>query len=130
MPVTVQLLPDEPIVVLTLEGKITAAELRLMFEEYHRATKQIDDLIYRVANIRYADGDFAELLTLMDDTERRFFDARLDDRVRVVFVGSDEMARRANQATNQALFVVEGETVFTSVEDALQFAREQLTELI
>ena len=126
MPVRVEKLPNEPIIILTYEGRLDVETVRSAFLQSAAIAEQIAGLVYRISDVRRADADFAHVLKVVAEIRKGLPGSSADPRIRGMFVGTSAMAKLyADILRQQALGGVSIPFFFTP-EDALASIRIQM----
>ena len=124
MPVKIDPVSDEPIIVVTFEGHIDVDILRNMFIETAGIIAQFEGNVYRIADIRTADTDFIDIVKMIKAIREGLPASSIDPRVHGIFVGQKQAARLYADFVKQ----IGGAPIpiFATMEDALEYAHLQL----
>ncbi|MAU12830.1 MAG: hypothetical protein CL607_23625 [Anaerolineaceae bacterium] len=117
MSVTVERLEGEPILIATMRGYITYADVR----EVYRLSKALitvqDNKIYRITDVWQADSSFTEMLKVIQRATQEVAASTEDTRIQVVFVGAHSWIQFfRNTMQNRGIDIA----VFTDMDKALQ----------
>ena len=93
MPVKIEPVTDEPIIVVTFEGHIDLETLRNMFVETAVIFAKFEGSVYRIADIRTADTDFVDIIKMIKAIRDGLPASSIDPRVHGIFVGQKQFAR-------------------------------------
>ena len=124
MPVKIDPVPDEPIVVVTFEGHIDLETVRNMFVETAIVFAKFEGNVYRIADIRTADTDFVDIVKMIKAIREGLPASSIDPRVHGIFVGQNQFARMYADMTKQMGGIPI--PMFATMEDALEYAHLQL----
>lgn len=123
MPVSVERLANEPIVIAKLSGKITKEDIVHMFEASIDLTTDVEGRIYRITNVLDAETNFMEMVSIIREAGSGVRGSTSDPNVRVVFVGRSHWIDFTRQALLQPQFGGVNLSLFTEMNDALDFVR-------
>lgn len=88
MPIIVERLADEPILIAVYTGHITFEEV---LDMYHTSADLIGDdprVFYRISDTRGATSDFASMLKLVQAANQATAGSSIDSRIQVTYVGT------------------------------------------
>ncbi len=124
MPVKIEPVPNEPIVVVTFEGHIDLETVRNMFVETAAIFAKFEGGVYRIADIRAADTDFVDIVKMIKAIRDGLPASSIDPRMHGIFVGQKQFARMYADFVKQ----MGGAPIpiFATMEDALEYAHLQL----
>src|SRR5690349_4364671 len=88
MPVTVQRLPDEPILVATLVGDITIDDVMAMYQQSSALIACEEGVFHRIVDTREATSSFPEMLKVLQRATQEMPAATSSDQIKVTFVGT------------------------------------------
>jgi hypothetical protein len=129
MPVKVQRLPGEAIVIATCSGVLDVPALKDMFAQTAALMDASDSLIYRIADYYGVTSPFADLLASAQKASQDGAPASTTDpRIKPTFVGSDEWQTQARAAFGQNPFGTVQIPIFGRVDDAIAHARQELAK--
>lgn len=128
MPYTLTKLPDEPIIIVTLEDPFTVEDAKNTAQEtpQYRSEDYVSFMISDASNITLP---FSEMMMIMAEVAGEGAGKINDPQMRVVSVGNDEMVKFAAEAYKQDQYGAADVQMFEAVDDALQYVREQLAQL-
>jgi hypothetical protein len=95
MPVKVEKMADEPILVATLEGHVTVQEMREMFIQSAALVEGMEAPIYRITDTRAANANFMDMLGTVREASAGTPGSSTDPRFKPIFLGTNEMVRMA-----------------------------------
>ena len=124
MPVKIDPLPDEPIVIVTFEGHIDLDTVRNMFIETAAIFAKFEGDVYRIADIRTADTDFVDIVKMIKAIRDGLPASSIDPRMHGIFVGRNQFARMYADFMKQ--MGSKPIPIFVTMEDALEYAHLQL----
>ena len=124
MPVKIEPVPDEPIVIVTFEGHVDLETVRNMFVETAVIFAKFEGNVYRIADIRTADTDFVDIIKMIKAIRDGLPASSIDPRMHGIFVGQKQFARMYADFIKQ----MGGAPIpiFATMEDALEYAHLQL----
>ena len=94
-------LPNEPIIVATYDGFITAQDVRDAAATIAEFASTIEGSVYVISDILTATSSFAEVLEILRDQSRGVEGTTTDPRIHVVLVGSNVMGKLFVDAMRQ-----------------------------
>ena len=134
MPVTVKKLPDEPILLVTVDGHLNAPMVRELYTKIGELTTDIPAPIYRITDVRKQEASFAEMMGIIKEATKDMQGTTSDPRIFNIFVGRNKMTQIARDVMQR--INPHNHPIMDTVEDALTYIRwrlkntanEQLTE--
>lgn len=123
MPVKVEQLPGEPIIVLTYEGHMDVETVIQAFAESVKLAEHIDGVVYRISDVRLGEGDFADVMKIITEIRKGIPGSTADPKIRGVFVGGHQMVRLYADILKQEQFGATNIPFFKSMEEALEYIR-------
>lgn len=124
MPATVEKLPDEPIILVTVNGHFDIEVARGIYAEIARLAKQIEGKIYRITDLRKQTTSFSDTVQVVKEASQKLPGTTSDPRIVNIFVGRDQVSPITLNAMRKQN--PDGHGVLDSVEDALQYVRWQI----
>lgn len=126
MPVYFEKLPDQPIMIATIEGFASVDEIRSTFEHSATHIADCDELVYYLTDTSQMTMSYTDLILAIQAANG--FDARssLGERIVPVVVGPGELAMLAADALSNEMSTGVHMPAFPSVGDALNFLQEYL----
>ena len=119
MPVKIEPIPDEPIIIVTFEGHIDLDTVRNMFIETASIFAKFDGDVYRIADIRTADTDFVDIVKMIKAIREGLPASSIDPRMHGIFVGRNQFARMYADFMKQ--MGSKPIPIFVTMEDALEY---------
>jgi hypothetical protein len=128
MAVSSELVPGEPIVILTFEWPF---EPRPALLESARLTQEAletvgGDVIYRIDDIRKLDFNFSNLVQAMGTAREAIPGSLGDERVHTILVGSGKLVEMITASMKQAQYGGINIAAFSTVEEAVEHARREI----
>lgn len=123
MAVTVKRLPDEPIIIATLDGLVDAETSREVFRETARLYADIHEHIYRITDCTLIDADFPNTLGMLIEATKGTPGSTTDPNVTVVLVGGHQLTKFYADAMAQPQFGGVKVALFSSLDEALAYVR-------
>lgn len=119
MPVTVERIPNKPVIILHYSGLLDVDTVKSAFAQSLVLAAQIEGTIYRIADVSAANGSFQEVMGIIKAVRDGLPGNPLDARIRVVFVGNHQLVQYyTNAVKNMGAAPM---PVFHTLEDALQY---------
>jgi len=129
MPITVEMLPDEPIIIVTLAGRITTDDTVDFITASADLAQQTGDTIYRITDLTDAEIALPDMLpvitTIAADTPASIRDPRFCG----IFVGNARTSRLYTDIIRTQVFNGEELPFFRTVDEALQFVQGQRKQI-
>src|SRR5215210_1124109 len=123
MPVKVEKLPDEPIIVLTYTGHMDVELVKSAFLQSAELAAHIEGPIYRISDVRQGEGDFVDVMKIIAEVRKGVRGSSADPRIKVVFVGSHHMARLYADFLQKQQYGAKMIPFFHTPEEALAYIR-------
>lgn len=123
---SVERLPDEPIIIATLDGMVDAETSRQVFEETARLAAGITEHVYRITDCTRIDADLPNTMGMLLEVTKGKPASTSDPNVTVVLVGGHQLTKFYAQAMAQPQFGGISVPVFPSVAEALVHIRFQI----
>jgi hypothetical protein len=123
MPISVERLPGEPIIVAKLSGVITPELIVPFFEECTRLAETIEGRVYRISDVSQVQISYSDLMQVLASSIGTP-GSSLDPRFYVLMVGPHAWLQLYTDSLKQhgSAFV----PIFDSLDDALAYVREHL----
>jgi hypothetical protein len=129
MPAMVVNLPDEPIIVLTATDPFVPHEdLPPAYEEVAEMIDGVPGPVYCLYDIGSVYLGFSDLVTTLSTAIRGTPGSASDPRVKVVIVGTDDLAQLASEASRQEQYGRLNFPLFASMEEAVAYARAEIAK--
>jgi hypothetical protein len=126
MPVTVELLPGEPILYATLVGDVTVDDMRAMFIQSAQMTQDMPGPIYRITDTRQGRADFMGMLQTVRAASDGTPGSSTDPKFKPVFLGTNEMVRMGVDMLKKPQFGGIQIPIFREIDDALIYIRHEI----
>lgn len=123
MSVTVTRIPNEPILVATIEGDVDLSTIQDLFAQSRELMKDMQGHVYRITDTRKAGVTFSELRDIVREAATRTEGSSTDPNVTPVFVGNQQMLRMTSGLMRQQQFGGIQIPIFGSIEEALEHIR-------
>jgi hypothetical protein len=124
MSVTVEKLPHEPIVIVTIIGQLNITMMREAYAQIATILDACQPPVYRITDARAQETSFADMLDIIKEASHGMPGTTTDPRVCNIFVGRDKFARLAREA-----YINTGHPIplFDTLEDALTYIHHELS---
>jgi hypothetical protein len=119
MPVTVERLPGQPIIVLHYEGFLDLDTIKSAFMQSAKFAAEIEGTIYRIADVRNADSNFVEIVKIVKASRANVQGNATDTKFQVIFAGQNQLIHLYTDALKQ--LGAAPIPIFHTMEDAMQF---------
>ena len=119
MSVTVERVPNKPIIILHYEGFLDLATVQSAFLQSAALAAEIEGTVYRIADIRAADSNFVEIVNILKASRANVQGSAADTKYQVIFVGQNQLAHFYADALKQ--LGASPIPFFHTPEDAMQF---------
>jgi hypothetical protein len=119
MPVTVERLTGQPIIVLHYEGFLDLDTVKSAFIQSAGFAAEIEGTIYRIADVRNADSNFVEIVKIVKASRANVQGNATDTKFQVIFVGQNQLIHLYTDALKQ--LGAAPIPIFHTMEDAMQF---------
>ena len=128
MPVTIERLPGEPILLITYSGRVIPTELDLAAPQIEEAIADLEPPIFRISNTLPADVSFTEMVRLLPKVTMEHSAISTRDRrfIDIAVVGDNLIANLAANSLGQDQYGAARLTIFDNLDDALAHARAGL----
>ncbi len=121
MSVKVEKLPDEPVIILTYEGHLDVETVRTAFTQSLVLAESTPGVVYRISDVRLGEGDFRDVMQVMEQVRAGIPGSSADPKIKGVFVGTHQMARLYAEMMRQSQFGGVQIPFFKTVEEALDY---------
>ena len=118
MAVTIDILSDDPIVLVTFSTDITQADAHAVRQHAVTLMQDHAGTIYQVYDVREATIDFATMMDIITEARRNQAGGLLDPSLQIVIVGRNAMIDIARDTVNKELN--RSIPVFNTVEAAIE----------
>jgi hypothetical protein len=123
---TVEKLPDENIIVVTVVGFFTADIARGVYAKTAELAAMMEGPIYRITDIREERTSFVEIIGVLKEATKGTSGTPSDPRIKSVFVGDEKMARVARDVLVKQTGIPM--PMFATMEDAFRHVRNELSD--
>jgi hypothetical protein len=124
---TLELLPNEPIVLTHAKGMLTVHDFAEMFAVSRRLLHGKQGTIYRISDFREASSSFMDLLRMAQLASKGNEGTTTDPRIKAVLVGTNQWVSLARTIFEQPQYSSIRFPTFETMEEALDYARSQLS---
>jgi len=124
----IEWVPDEPILIATATGLISADDFKMMFETVAHMIDGIDGKIYRIADYTAADSSFMDIIKTVKIASTHAAGSTADPRIQTVYVGTSQWISLARTALQQPQFGGIMIPTFHDLADALVYARNEIAK--
>ncbi len=122
---TLELLPDEPIMIVTGKGALTVQDFNAMFAESRVLLAGMNGPIYRIVDFRESTTSFIDLIRTTQIATKGTEGSTTDPRIKAVVVGTTQWVSLGRTIFEQPQFSALHFPTVASLEDALIYARTQ-----
>lgn len=126
MAFTLEWVPDEPILIATATGLISADDFKEMYQQVAVMIEGREGKIYRIANYTTAESSFVDILKGVKMASSNAPGSSSDARIQTVFVGTSHWIGLARTALQQPQFGGIMIPTFVDLDDALVYARREI----
>lgn len=123
---SVELLPNESIVVTTATGKLSVQDFADMFAHSRKLLQGMSGPIYRISDFREATSSFMDLLQMTQLASKGDEGTTSDRRIKAVLVGTNQWVSLARSIFAQPQYSAMRFPTFETLEEALHYTRAQL----
>jgi hypothetical protein len=125
MSAVVTKLPDEPIILVTIEGHLDVTIARDVYAQIAVLAKEIQEPVYyRITDVRKQESTFIEMLAVVKEAMKGTEGTTTDPRMVHIFVGREKMALLARDMLRN--INPHNHPMLDTVEDALTYIRFDL----
>ncbi len=128
MPITVQQLGDDPIVLVTMEGSIAVQDIAKMYAQTAAIADKFARNTYRIMDVDKAEITFDQLIKVVKNVGAGAPGSLGDPRIKAMFVGQNSMARLASDMLSQQQFGGLELPIFPGLGEALLWVNEQIAK--
>lgn len=123
MVIQIECLPDEPIILVTVEGYYSFDDALFVFSETERLRQGISGRVYRITDVRAAYSTLSDILKMIQVTARRSYGTSADPNVLVILVGDHQWSRLFIEALETEQIAGVETPLFNTLEEAFAYAR-------
>ncbi len=124
---TLELLPNEPIVLTHAKGMLTVQDFAEMFVISRKLLHGMQGTIYRISDFREASSSFTDLLRMAQMASKGGEGTTTDPRIKAVLVGTNQWVSLARTIFEQPQYSAMRFPTFETMEEALRYARTKLS---
>lgn len=128
MGIHVQWVPDEPILTATAEGMIACADFIDMYHQVNELMQDAPTMVYRIGDYTNATSSFMDILHALKEASSGAGGSAVDPRVKTIYVGTSHWIGLARNALQQPQFGHIQIPTFTSLDEALEYARREIAK--
>jgi hypothetical protein len=125
---SIEWVPNEPILIATGSGLISAADFQGMYVQVAAMIDGMDGKIYRIADYTTADSSFMDILKAVKLASTQAAGSSSDPRIQTIYVGTSQWIAFARTALQQPQFGGIMIPTFHDLTDALTFARIEIAK--
>ncbi len=122
----IEWVPNEPIIIVTATGLISADDFKNMFDEVAKNIDGMDNKIYRIADYTAADSSFMDIIKTVKIASTHAAGSTADPRIQTIYVGTSQWISLARTALQQPQFGGIMIPTFHTLNDALIYARREI----
>ena len=119
MPVKVERLPDQPVIILHYEGFLDLETVKSAFIQSAGLAAEIEGTVYRIADVNNADSNFVEIVKIIKASRANVQGNATDTKFQVIFVGQNQLIHFYTDALKQ--LGAAPIPIFHTMEDALHY---------
>lgn len=119
MPVTVERLDDQPIILATFTGEIDVEMVKTMFQRSAEIQSEIGTPIYRITDVREIETSLMNLLSIVREASQNVPGSPLDPNITGMFVGTNKWVRLFQNTLDEQEYGSISIPAFSSMDDAL-----------
>jgi hypothetical protein len=130
MPVTVEKLPDEPIIVCTFYEPASSADYPVLWEKLSQAVEGVDGPIYRITDLSPIKITFGNMVVaIAEEAKSKMPGSAADPRIRSVLIATGTLIEFAAKSITQEQYGAIGvPALFTTLDEALSYCRSQIAK--
>jgi hypothetical protein len=123
---TLEMLPNEPIMIVTGKGALTVHDFNEMFADSRKLLAGMKGPIYRIVDFTESTTSFMDLIRITQISIKGEEGTTTDSRIKPVIVGTNQWVSLGRTIFEQPQFSGMHFPTMVSMEDALIYARTQL----
>ncbi len=123
---SLELLPDELILIATGTGVLTVQDFADMFEASASLLDGVEEIVYRVSDFRQATSSFMDHIRMSQLASKGGVGTTTDPRIKAILVGTNQWVSLARTIFEQPQYSSMRLPTLENLEDALDYARAQL----
>lgn len=125
MAFTLELLPNEPILIAVGKGLLSVQDFADMFEESRKLLEGMEGPIYRISDFREASSSFMDLIRMSQMASKGGAGTTTDPRIKAILVGTNQWVSLARTIFEQPQYSAMRLPTLENMEDALTYTRAQ-----
>lgn len=129
MPILLERLESEPIIIARCIGRISASDFQAMYADSAALIRDDDLRVWRITDLRDWQTDFNEVLAMARNAASGLPGSTTDPRLSVVMVGRDNWAKLFNDFIRQEQYAGLYLPFFKSMDTALAYVRMEIGRL-
>lgn len=126
MPVQVERLPNEPILIATFSGAVDVSTLRDMFNQTAQLIVDMEYRVYRISDYNDALMTTPDLVAMVQMSGKAISGSSADPRIEGVLVGNNQWVRTGRILLGQLAFKGKHIPLFNTRHDALRYVRRRI----
>jgi hypothetical protein len=128
MPVTVERVPNEPIIIAHLWGIVDVSCVREMYTNSAPLVDEIGTHTYRVTDAREVETTFSDLVQILGKTMAGEPGSTGDPRITPILVGTNAWVKMLQESLKQQQYGAKQIAIYETREEALAHARALIAE--
>ncbi len=125
---SLELLPDEPILIATGKGVLTVQNFAEMFEESAKLLQGVEKTTYRISDFREASSSFMDLIRMSQLASKGGAGTTTDPRIKAILVGTNQWVSLARTIFEQPQYSAMRLPTLETLDDALSYVRKQIAD--
>lgn len=128
MPYKTEILPNEPIIIITLIGQVTAQLMQETFAEVAAFAEKVGGEVWRISDYRQSTSSFADTMKAIMETMKNRKGSIFEDKIHVSFVGTNQWVGLMRNVLGTPQFGNIQIPTFETTEDALGYVRREIAK--
>jgi hypothetical protein len=128
MPVTVERIPNEPIILAHLWGVVDVSCIREMYTQSAPILDEIGTHTYRITDARDVETTFSDLVQILGKTMAGEPGSTGDARITPILVGTNAWVKMLQESLKQQQYGAKQLAMFETRDDAFAHARSLIAE--
>ena len=124
---SLELLPNEPILIATGKGLLSVQDFADMFKGSASLLKGVDHTIYRISDFREATSSFMDLIKMSQMASKGGEGTTTDSRIKAILIGTNQWVSLARTIFEQPQYSAMRLPTLENLDDALVYARAQIS---
>ena len=126
MAFTLEMLPNEPILIATAKGMLSSQDFADMFKESASLLQGIDYTVYRISDFTAASSSFMDLIRMSQLASKGNVGTTTDPRIKAILVGTTHWVSLARTIFEQPQYSAIRLPTLVNRVDALVYVRAQI----